>query len=42
MAHAQRTRPAVVAFDVVGTLFSLDPLAVRMRAAPLLPRGPPA
>jgi 2-haloacid dehalogenase len=31
MAHAQRTPPAVVAFDVVGTLFSLDPLAARMR-----------
>jgi 2-haloacid dehalogenase len=38
MAHAQRTRPTVVAFDVVGTLFSLDPIAVRMRQAGL-PEG---
>lgn len=38
MAHAQRTRPAVVAFDVVGTLFSLAPIAARMREAEL-PEG---
>lgn len=38
MAREQRTRPAVVAFDVVGTLFSLDPLAVWMRGAGL-PEG---
>lgn len=31
MTIADRHRPAVVAFDVVGTLFSLDPLAARMR-----------
>lgn len=35
MAHMHRTRPAVVAFDVVGTLFSLDPLAARMRGVGL-------
>jgi 2-haloacid dehalogenase len=26
-------RPAVVAFDVVGTLFSLEPLAIRLKEA---------
>ncbi len=41
MAHAQRTRPAVVAFDVVGTLFSLDPIAARMREAGLPEDGVP-
>ena len=31
--RAQHRRPSVVAFDVVGTLFSLEPLSVRLKGA---------
>jgi 2-haloacid dehalogenase len=31
--RTQHRRPSVVAFDVVGTLFSLEPLSVRLREA---------
>lgn len=39
MADERRTRPAVVAFDVVGTLFPLDPLVPRLREAGLPDRA---
>jgi 2-haloacid dehalogenase len=35
MAHERRPRPPVVAFDVVGTLFSLDPVGRRLSDAGL-------
>jgi 2-haloacid dehalogenase len=37
MSDARVTRPDVVAFDVVGTLFSLDPVATRLREVGLAP-----